>query len=146
MWGAWCSLCGLGRRRSHWKQPLALMMCSDPAEARKSAAGVSFFLSLNSSAQPRRSSSELFGSPAVTFECNCEVREAELQPHEDGFGCHFRAENSEISDKVVPVEASLRNCKEVVFFPLNCINNASCIWGTAGTCHITETSAGDTET
>lgn len=110
-----------------------------------------FFLSLNSSAQPRRSSSELFGSPPVTFECNREVREAELQPHKDRYGCHFRAENSVISDKVVSAEACLRNCKEVVlflfvFFPLNCINNASCIWGTAGTCHITETSAGDTET
>lgn len=116
MWGAWCSLCGLGRRRSHWKQPLALMMCSDPAEARKSAAGVSFFRSLNISDQPQRSSSELFGSAPVTFECNCEVREAEQQPHEDRYHCHFRGENSVISDKVVPPEACLQNYKEVVLF------------------------------
>lgn len=93
------------------------MMCSDPAEARKSAAGVSFFRSLNSSAQPRRSSSELFGSPPVTLERNREVREAELQPrHKDGYHCHFRGEKSVISDKVAPAEACLRNYKEIVFF------------------------------
>lgn len=40
--GPWCSLCGLGQRWSHCKQPLALMMCSEPVEACKSAAGISF--------------------------------------------------------------------------------------------------------
>lgn len=75
--GAWCSLCGLGQRRSHWKQPLALMMCSDPVEACKSAAGVPSFCSFNSSPKPPRSSSELSGSPRVMFECRPGVREAE---------------------------------------------------------------------
>lgn len=40
--GPWCSLCGLGQRWSHCKQLLALMMCSEPVEACKSAAGISF--------------------------------------------------------------------------------------------------------
>lgn len=40
--GPWCSLCGLGQRWSHCKRPLALMMCSEPVEACKSAAGISF--------------------------------------------------------------------------------------------------------
>lgn len=45
--GAWSSLCGLGQRWSHCKQPLALMMCSEPVEACKSAAGISLFLASN---------------------------------------------------------------------------------------------------
>lgn len=40
--GAGCSLCGLGQRQSHWNQSQALMMCSEPVEACKSAAGISF--------------------------------------------------------------------------------------------------------
>lgn len=40
--GPWCSLCGLGQRWSHCNRPLALMMCSEPVEACKSAAGISF--------------------------------------------------------------------------------------------------------
>lgn len=40
--GPWCILCGLGQRWNHCERPLALMMCSEPVEACKSAAGISF--------------------------------------------------------------------------------------------------------
>lgn len=39
---SWCSLCGLGQRWSQCERPLGLMMCTEPAEACKSAAGITF--------------------------------------------------------------------------------------------------------
>lgn len=127
------------------------MMCSDPVEACKSAAGVAFFFffcSLHSSPQPPRSLSELSWITRVAFECNPEVREAERWLLYKGRKPLWLSMKSVISRKVAPAEAGLRNYSifVVVFIFLNCMNNASCVGGTVWTRRITETSPGDTET